>query len=72
MNHPTFANPGVSLTSTNFGQVTGTAGSNARVLQFAATNVSFECCARAEAPAARVERFASFGRSRLVSDSEAS
>jgi Carboxypeptidase regulatory-like domain len=37
MNHPTFANPGVSLTSTNFGQVTGTAGSNARVLQFAAT-----------------------------------
>jgi hypothetical protein len=40
MNHPTFANPGVSLTSTNFGEVTGTAGSNARVLQFAAT-VSF-------------------------------
>lgn len=37
MNHPTFANPGVSLTSSNFGQVTGTAGSNARVLQFAAT-----------------------------------
>jgi hypothetical protein len=37
LNHPTFANPGVSLTSTNFGEVTGTAGSNARVLQFAAT-----------------------------------
>ena len=32
-----FANPEVSLTSSNFGQVTGTAGSNARVLQFAAT-----------------------------------
>jgi hypothetical protein len=30
----------VSLTSTTFGQVTGTAGSNPRVLQFAAT-VSF-------------------------------
>jgi TonB dependent receptor len=37
LNHPTFANPGVSLTSTSFGEVTGTAGSNARVLQFAAT-----------------------------------
>jgi hypothetical protein len=37
LNHPTFANPGVSLTSTNFGQVTGTAGSSARVLQFAGT-----------------------------------
>jgi hypothetical protein len=37
LNHPTFANPGVSLTSTNFGQVTSTAGSNARALQFAAT-----------------------------------
>jgi len=41
LNHPNFANPGVSLTSTNFGQVTGTAsGYAARVLQFAAT-VSF-------------------------------
>ena len=37
LNHPTFANPGVSQTSSTFGQVTGTAGSNARVLQFAAT-----------------------------------
>jgi hypothetical protein len=37
LNHPTFANPGVSLTSTNFGEVTGTAGASARVLQFAAT-----------------------------------
>jgi hypothetical protein len=40
LNHPTFTNPGVSLTSTNFGEVTGTSGSNPRVLQFAAT-VSF-------------------------------
>jgi hypothetical protein len=40
LNHPTFANPGVSLTSPTFGEVTGTAGSNPRVLQFAAT-VSF-------------------------------
>jgi Carboxypeptidase regulatory-like domain len=40
LNHPTFANPGVSLTSTTYGEVTGTAGSNPRVLQFAAT-VSF-------------------------------
>jgi hypothetical protein len=41
LNHPNFAIPGVSLTSTNFGQVTGTAsGYAARVLQFAAT-VSF-------------------------------
>jgi hypothetical protein len=38
LNHPNFANPGVSLTSTNFGQVTGTASGYApRVLQFAAT-----------------------------------
>jgi hypothetical protein len=40
LNHPTFANPGVSLASINFGQITATSGSNARVLQFAAT-VSF-------------------------------
>ena len=41
LNHPNFANPGVSLTSTNFGQVTGTASGYApRVLNFAAT-VSF-------------------------------
>ena len=38
LNHPNFANPGVSLTSTNFGQVTGTASGYApRVLNFAAT-----------------------------------
>ncbi|MGA9717988.1 MAG: TonB-dependent receptor, partial [Acidobacteriaceae bacterium] len=38
LNHPNFANPGVSLTSTNFGQVTGTASGYApRVLEFAAT-----------------------------------
>jgi hypothetical protein len=38
LNHPNFANPGVSLTSTNFGQVTGTVSGYApRVLQFAAT-----------------------------------
>jgi hypothetical protein len=38
LNHPYFANPGVSLTSTNFGQVTGTASGYApRALQFAAT-----------------------------------
>jgi hypothetical protein len=45
MNHPTFANPAVSLTSTSFGQITSTANAssptpNQRVLQFAAT-VSF-------------------------------
>ncbi len=40
LNHPNFANPTVSLTSTSFGQVTSTAGSSPRVLQFAAT-VSF-------------------------------
>ncbi len=41
LNHPNFANPGVSLTSTNFGEVTGTASGYApRTLQFAAT-VSF-------------------------------
>ena len=40
LNHPNFANPGVSLTSTSFGEVTGTAGYAPRVLQFAAT-VSF-------------------------------
>jgi hypothetical protein len=37
MNHPTFANPTTSLTSASFGQITSTANSNARVLQFAAT-----------------------------------
>jgi Carboxypeptidase regulatory-like domain len=41
LNHPNFANPGVSLTSTSFGEVTGTVSGYApRVLQFAAT-VSF-------------------------------
>ena len=41
LNHPNFANPGVSLTSTNFGQVTAPlSGYAPRVLQFAAT-VSF-------------------------------
>jgi hypothetical protein len=39
LNHPTFANPSTSLTSTNFGQVTSTTGA-ARTLQFAST-VSF-------------------------------
>jgi hypothetical protein len=39
LNHPTFANPAVSLTSTSFGEITTTsnAASKARVLQFAAT-----------------------------------
>jgi hypothetical protein len=44
LNHPTFNNPTTSLTSSSFGQVTQTynqatssSGSNARVLQFAAT-----------------------------------
>jgi hypothetical protein len=38
LNHPNFANPGVSLTSTNFGEVTGTlSGYTPRVLTFAAT-----------------------------------
>jgi hypothetical protein len=38
LNHPNFANPGVSLTSTNFGQVTGTASGYApRMLNFSAT-----------------------------------
>jgi hypothetical protein len=38
LNHPNFANPGVSLTSTSFGEVTATASGYApRVLQFAAT-----------------------------------
>ncbi len=38
LNHPNFANPGVSLTSTNFGQVTGTVSGYApRGLEFAAT-----------------------------------
>jgi hypothetical protein len=41
MNHPTFANPGTSQTSSNFGQITSTANAssptpNQRVLQFAA------------------------------------
>ena len=41
LNHPNFANPGVSLGGTNFGQVTGTASGYApRGLEFAAT-VSF-------------------------------
>ena len=37
LNHPTFANPNTSLTSSSFGQVTGTANSSARILQFAGT-----------------------------------
>jgi hypothetical protein len=40
LNHPNFANPGVSLTSTTFGQVTQTfptANQGSRMLQFAAT-----------------------------------
>lgn len=37
LNHPTFGNPGVDSTSSSFGQVTGTANSSARILEFAGT-----------------------------------
>ncbi len=37
LNHPNFANPTTDSTSSSFGQVTATANSNARVLQFAGT-----------------------------------
>lgn len=37
LNHPTFANPNTDSTSTSFGQVTGTANSSPRILEFAGT-----------------------------------
>lgn len=37
LNHPTFDNPNTDSTSTSFGQVTGTANSSPRILEFAGT-----------------------------------